>query len=31
MTKKRRHPDVEEVLSRPWCYYCALPKYATKK
>ncbi|KAK6379502.1 hypothetical protein LTS17_006420 [Exophiala oligosperma] len=23
MTKKKRHhPDVEEVLSRPWCYYC---------
>ncbi|KAI0473996.1 hypothetical protein GGR56DRAFT_649924 [Xylariaceae sp. FL0804] len=20
--KKRRHPDVEELLSRPWCYYC---------
>merc|ERR1712230_293470 len=20
--KKRHHPDVEEVLSRPWCYYC---------
>ncbi|CZS98862.1 related to zinc finger protein [Rhynchosporium agropyri] len=20
--KKRGHPDVEEVLSRPWCYYC---------
>ncbi len=23
MTKKKRHhPDVEEVLSRPWSYYC---------
>ncbi|EXJ68675.1 uncharacterized protein A1O5_08469 [Cladophialophora psammophila CBS 110553] len=23
MTKKKRHhPDVEEVLARPWCYYC---------
>ncbi|KAK5939246.1 hypothetical protein PMZ80_008549 [Knufia obscura] len=23
MTKKKRgHPDVEEILSRPWCYYC---------
>ncbi|KAF4450939.1 hypothetical protein F53441_6000 [Fusarium austroafricanum] len=23
MGKKRRgHPDIEEVLSRPWCYYC---------
>ncbi|KAK4916904.1 hypothetical protein LTR66_016982, partial [Elasticomyces elasticus] len=23
MTKKKRgHPDVEEVLERPWCYYC---------
>ena len=23
MTKKKRHhPDVEEVLGRPWCYYC---------
>ena len=23
MTKKKRnHPDVDEVLSRPWCYYC---------
>ncbi|XDG08270.1 hypothetical protein ABKA04_007885 [Annulohypoxylon sp. FPYF3050] len=20
--KKRGHPDVEELLSRPWCYYC---------
>lgn len=20
--KKRRHPDVEELLARPWCYYC---------
>ena len=20
--KKRGHPDVEEILSRPWCYYC---------
>ncbi|KAK5048968.1 hypothetical protein LTR84_005390 [Exophiala bonariae] len=20
--KKRQHPDIEEVLSRPWCYYC---------
>src|SRR5271163_890952 len=23
MTKKQRgHPDVDEVLARPWCYYC---------
>ena len=22
--KKRGHPDVEEILSRPWCYYCEL-------
>lgn len=23
MTKKKRgHPDLEEVLARPWCYYC---------
>lgn len=22
--KKRGHPDVEEVLARPWCYYCEL-------
>lgn len=23
MTKKKRnHPDIEEVLARPWCYYC---------
>ncbi|KAH7313688.1 hypothetical protein B0I35DRAFT_277365 [Stachybotrys elegans] len=23
MGKRRRgHPDIEEVLSRPWCYYC---------
>ena len=23
MTKKKRnHPDLTEVLSRPWCYYC---------
>lgn len=20
--KKRGHPDLEEVLARPWCYYC---------
>ncbi|KAL7921890.1 hypothetical protein ACQKWADRAFT_294732 [Trichoderma austrokoningii] len=20
--RKRGHPDVEEILSRPWCYYC---------
>ncbi|UNI22978.1 hypothetical protein JDV02_008820 [Purpureocillium takamizusanense] len=20
--KKRGHPDIEEVLERPWCYYC---------
>ncbi|KAM7194363.1 hypothetical protein V8F33_007251 [Rhypophila sp. PSN 637] len=20
--KKRGHPDLEEVISRPWCYYC---------
>lgn len=20
--KKRGHPDVEQILSRPWCYYC---------
>jgi hypothetical protein len=20
--KKRGHPDVEDVLARPWCYYC---------
>ncbi|KAK3385433.1 hypothetical protein B0H63DRAFT_522765 [Podospora didyma] len=20
--KKRAHPDVEELLARPWCYYC---------
>ncbi|KAI9654560.1 MAG: hypothetical protein M1829_000916 [Trizodia sp. TS-e1964] len=20
--KKRNHPDIEEVLARPWCYYC---------
>jgi hypothetical protein len=23
--KKRGHPDVEELLARPWCYYCELP------
>ena len=23
MTKKKRgHPDIEEILQRPWCYYC---------
>ncbi|TKA67532.1 hypothetical protein B0A55_08461 [Friedmanniomyces simplex] len=22
MTKKRKVPDVEEILKRPWCYYC---------
>lgn len=20
--KKRGHPDLEEVVARPWCYYC---------
>ena len=20
--KKRHHPDVEEIITRPWCYYC---------
>lgn len=20
--KKRGHPDLEEILARPWCYYC---------
>lgn len=20
--KKRGHPDLEELLTRPWCYYC---------
>ncbi|GME22522.1 hypothetical protein GTA08_BOTSDO11874 [Neofusicoccum parvum] len=20
--KKRNHPDVEEIINRPWCYYC---------
>ncbi|KAK3321855.1 hypothetical protein B0H66DRAFT_182264 [Apodospora peruviana] len=20
--KKRKHPDLEELLDRPWCYYC---------
>lgn len=20
--KKRSHPDAEEILARPWCYYC---------
>ena len=23
--KKRGHPDVEELLARPWCYYCKTP------
>ncbi len=23
--KKRGHPDVEELLGRPWCYYCLSP------
>ena len=22
--KKRGHPDLEEILARPWCYYCKL-------
>ncbi|KAF3359058.1 hypothetical protein VdG1_02620 [Verticillium dahliae VDG1] len=22
MGKKRAHPDVEDILARPWCYYC---------
>ncbi len=27
--KKRSHPDVEEILARPWCYYCRrLPRRA---
>jgi hypothetical protein len=21
--KKRGHPDVEDILARPWCYYCS--------
>lgn len=32
MGKKRRgHVDVEELLGRPWCYYCMMlrpPKFA---
>jgi len=20
--KKRGHPEIEEILDRPWCYYC---------
>lgn len=24
--KKRGHPDVEDILARPWCYYCELRK-----
>src|ERR1700744_2186590 len=20
--KKRGHPDLEELIARPWCYYC---------
>ncbi|GAB7347387.1 hypothetical protein MBLNU459_g4316t1 [Dothideomycetes sp. NU459] len=20
--KKRQHPEIEEILARPWCYYC---------
>lgn len=20
--KRRGHPDAEEILTRPWCYYC---------
>lgn len=27
--KKRGHPDVEELLERPWCYYCSFPGDAT--
>ncbi|TFB04918.1 Kinesin-like protein, partial [Trichoderma ghanense] len=27
--KKRGHPDVEEILARPWCYYCAYPFLST--
>jgi DNA-directed RNA polymerase subunit RPC12/RpoP len=23
MTKKKRnHPDLDDILARPWCYYC---------
>lgn len=22
--KKRSHPNIEELLERPWCYYCKL-------
>ncbi|KAL8978126.1 MAG: hypothetical protein Q9205_006217 [Flavoplaca limonia] len=21
-TNKRKHPDLDEILQRPWCYYC---------
>jgi hypothetical protein len=27
--KKRNHPDVEELLARPWCYYCRFLALAT--
>jgi hypothetical protein len=27
--KKRGHPDVEELLARPWCYYCMYIAFAT--
>lgn len=23
--KKRGHPDIEEILARPFCYYCMSP------
>jgi hypothetical protein len=26
--KKRNHPDVEELLARPWCYYCKFTRCA---
>lgn len=22
MVKKRDHPKIEELIERPWCYYC---------
>jgi len=27
--KKRGHPDVEELVARPWCYYCQCPDLFT--
>lgn len=29
--KKRSHPNIEELLERPWCYYCELMPPASNR